>query len=84
MAFRRALAARPGNVEALIGLGRAAQAAGDQATAEAAFRRAIELEPSFAVYNQLGALVLRLRPLRARPRTCSVGRAERRPTATGR
>ena len=55
MAFRRALAARPGNVEALIGLGRAAQAAGDQAAAEAAFRRAIELEPSFAVFNQLGA-----------------------------
>ncbi len=55
MAFRRALSARPGNVEALIGLGRAAQAAGDQAAAEAAFRRAIELQPSFAVFNQLGA-----------------------------
>ena len=34
-AFRRALAARPGNVEALLGLGRAAEAAGDTAAAEA-------------------------------------------------
>ena len=34
---------------------RASQTAGDQAAAEAVFRRAIELEPSFAVFNQLGA-----------------------------
>jgi tetratricopeptide (TPR) repeat protein len=55
-AFRRALAGRPGNVDALLGLGRASEAAGDDAAAEAAFRRAIELQPSFAVYNQLAAL----------------------------
>jgi len=55
VAFRRALAARPGDVAALLGLGRAAEATGDQAAAEAAFRQAIELEPSFAVFNQLAA-----------------------------
>ena len=55
LAFRRGLAARPGNVEALLGLGRAAEASGDQAAAESAIRRAIELQPSFAVFNQLGA-----------------------------
>ncbi len=55
VAFGRALAARPGNVEALIGLGRAKQAEGDQAAAETAFRRAIELQPSFAVFNQLAS-----------------------------
>ncbi len=54
VAFRRALAARPGNVEAFIGLGRAAQAAGDPAASQAAFLRAMELQPSFAVFNQLG------------------------------
>jgi tetratricopeptide (TPR) repeat protein len=55
-AFRRALAARPGNVTALIGLGRSSELAGDPAGAEKAFHRAIELEPSFAVFNQLAAL----------------------------
>ena len=55
-AFRRALAARPGSVPALLGLGRADELAGDSAAAEKAFRRAIELEPSFAVFNQLAAL----------------------------
>ncbi len=55
-AFRRALAANPDKVDALLGLGRAAEAAGDDATAEDAFRRAIALQPSFAVFNQLGAL----------------------------
>jgi tetratricopeptide (TPR) repeat protein/TolB-like protein len=55
LAFRRALATRPGNVEALLGLGRAAEASGDHAAAEAALRRAVELQPSFAVFNQLGA-----------------------------
>jgi Flp pilus assembly protein TadD/TolB-like protein/predicted Ser/Thr protein kinase len=56
LAFRRALAARPGNVDALLGLGRASEDAGDDAAAEASFRRAIELQPSFAVFNQLAAL----------------------------
>ncbi len=55
-AFRRALAANPDKVDSLLGLGRAAEAAGDDATAEDAFRRAIALQPSFAVFNQLGAL----------------------------
>ncbi len=55
-AFRRALAASPDKVDALLGLGRAAEAAGDDRTAEDAFRRAAALQPSFAVFNQLGAL----------------------------
>jgi Flp pilus assembly protein TadD len=54
-AYRRALTARPGDVEALLGLGRAASSAGDPGTAEAAFQRAIELQPSFRVYNQLAS-----------------------------
>ncbi len=54
--FQRALAARPGDVRALLGLGRAAGAAGDTPAAEAALRRATELEPSFAAFNQLAAL----------------------------
>jgi Flp pilus assembly protein TadD/TolB-like protein len=49
--YRRALAARPGNVQALLGLGQAAASAGDQASAEAAFRQAMEVQPSWAVYN---------------------------------
>ena len=53
--YRRALTARPGDVEALLGLGRAASTSGDRATAERAFGRAIELEPSFRVYNQLAS-----------------------------
>ncbi len=55
-AFRRGLAASPDKVDALLGLGRAAEAAGDDRTAEDAFRRAAALQPSFAVFNQLGAL----------------------------
>ena len=55
-AFRRALAARPGDVTALLGLGRAMEAVGDGDAAEAIFRRVIELQPSFAVFNQLAAL----------------------------
>jgi Flp pilus assembly protein TadD/TolB-like protein len=55
-AFRRALAARPGDVQALLGLGRSSEFAGDPTAAEEAFRRAIELEPSFAVFNQLAVL----------------------------
>jgi len=53
--FRRALTARPGDVTALLGLGRSAAAIGDGAAADAALRRATELEPSFATFNQLGA-----------------------------
>jgi Flp pilus assembly protein TadD/TolB-like protein len=56
LAFRRALAQRPGSVDAQLGLGRALEAAGDGAGSEAAFRRAVALQPSFAVYNQLGGL----------------------------
>ena len=55
-AFRRAAAARPSDVEALLGMGRASELAGDHAAAETQFRRAIALQPSFAVFNQLGAL----------------------------
>jgi tetratricopeptide (TPR) repeat protein len=54
--FRRALEARPGDVGALLGLGRAEEAAGDAAAAEAALQRAVLLEPSFAAFNQLAAL----------------------------
>ena len=53
-AFRRALTTNPDKVEALLGLGRAAELLGDSAAAEDAFRRATALQPSFAVYNQLG------------------------------
>ena len=54
-AFRRALAARPGNADALVGLGRARESAGDFAGAEASYRKAIELQPfTFGPYNQLG------------------------------
>ncbi len=54
--FGRALSARPGNVSALLGLGRAEEAAGDAAAAESALQRAVSLEPSFAAFNQLAAL----------------------------
>ncbi len=54
--FHRALAANPDKVDALLGLGRALEQLGDQAAAEDAFRRAIAIQPSFAVYNQLGVL----------------------------
>jgi Flp pilus assembly protein TadD len=53
--FRRALAARPGDVQALLGLGQAADAAGDSAAAGAAFQRAVELQPSFGVFNQIAS-----------------------------
>ena len=54
-AYRRALSARPGDIQALLGLGRAAAAAGDEAAAEAAFKQAIELQPSWYVFNGLGS-----------------------------
>jgi serine/threonine-protein kinase len=54
-AFRRALAANPEDFQALLGLGRATEKAGDDSAAVAAFSRAIVLQPaSFAAYNQLG------------------------------
>ncbi|MDQ6892463.1 MAG: protein kinase [Acidobacteriota bacterium] len=55
-AFRRALAARPGDPEALLGLGDARESAGDFAGAEASYRKAIDLQPfAFGPYNRLGA-----------------------------
>jgi len=54
-AFRQALAARPGDVQALIGFGRASAKLGDTAGAEAVFRRATELQPSWYVFNSLAA-----------------------------
>ena len=55
-AFHRALAANADDFQALLGLGRANELAGDDAAAAAAYRRAIALQPSsFAAYNQLGA-----------------------------
>jgi Flp pilus assembly protein TadD len=42
-------------VEALIGLGRASAAIGDEAAAETSFKRAIELQPSWVVFNGLAA-----------------------------
>ena len=59
-AFRRALAARPGSIPALVGLGWVSEILGDSVSAEKAFRRAIELEPSFTVFNQLAALYFQL------------------------
>jgi Flp pilus assembly protein TadD/TolB-like protein len=54
-AFRRALAANPDDFQALLGLGRASEKAGDDPAAVASFSRAIVLQPSsFAAYNQLG------------------------------
>ena len=55
-AFGRALAASPDKVDALLGLGRASEALGDDRAAEVAFEKAAKLQPSFAVFNQLGAL----------------------------
>src|SRR6266508_1580112 len=53
--FRRALARNADDFQALLGLGEASERAGDDAAAEASYRRAIELQPSsFAAYNQLG------------------------------
>src|SRR5206468_8947617 len=54
-AYRRALSVRPGDVQALLGLGRAAAQAGDEPTAETAVRQATELQPSWAVFNGLAS-----------------------------
>ena len=53
--FRRALAAHPDRVEALLGLGKASSGSGDRIGAEAALKQAVALQPSFATENQLGA-----------------------------
>jgi serine/threonine-protein kinase len=54
-AFRHALATNADDFQALLGLGRANEIAGDDAGAVASYRRAIALQPSsFAAYNQLG------------------------------
>jgi Flp pilus assembly protein TadD/TolB-like protein len=54
-AYRRALAGRPGDVSALLGLGRVLQKTGDNAGAESAFRQAIDLQPSWMVFNQVAS-----------------------------
>ena len=46
-AFRHALSIRPDDYEASLGLARAYDASGDAAGAEAAYRRAIALQPSY-------------------------------------
>jgi tetratricopeptide (TPR) repeat protein len=57
VAFRKALRANPEAYEALLGLGRASERAGDDKAAEAALREAISLQPAaWAGYNQLGGL----------------------------
>jgi tetratricopeptide (TPR) repeat protein len=54
-AFRRALAAGPDRVDALLGVGHASEVAGDDVAAETALKRAAALQPSFSTFNQLGA-----------------------------
>ncbi len=54
-AFERALAAQPEHFEALLGLARARDAAGEAQLAEATYRRAIALRPrSWEGYSKLG------------------------------
>jgi len=53
--FGRAVAANPGQVEALSGLGQAQSRVGKRAEAEAALLRAAALQRTFATENQLGA-----------------------------
>ena len=81
-AFRRALAQRPDDFEALLGLGRANETDGDDAAAEEAFQRAIELQPSLAGYNQLGLPLQRTRPLSRSRRHVPARGARPRRTAT--
>ncbi len=83
-AYRRALSVRPGDVQALLGLGRAAAAAGDEATAETAFEQALELQPSWYVFNRPRLPLLRARPLRRSRRPVSARRPRPRRTAPGR
>jgi eukaryotic-like serine/threonine-protein kinase len=57
--FDRALAEQPSSVDALLGLADAYRMTGDP-KAEATYRRALELQPSYwAVYNQLGFFYFR-------------------------
>jgi eukaryotic-like serine/threonine-protein kinase len=52
--FERALAEQPSSIDALLGLADAQRATGSS-QAEATYRRALELQPSYwAVYNQFG------------------------------
>ena len=53
--FSRAVAANPGQVDALSGLGQAQTKLGDRAAAEATLIKAAALQPTFATQNQLGA-----------------------------
>ena len=56
VAFRRALALQPNNYDALLGLARAEDIAGNAAAAESTYRRAIALQPNYwAGYNKFGA-----------------------------
>ena len=53
-AYRRALSAQPNNFDAILGLARAYDAAGDGARAEETYRRAIDLQPAyFGGYSKL-------------------------------
>ncbi|HTD51899.1 MAG TPA: protein kinase, partial [Thermoanaerobaculia bacterium] len=53
-AFQQALAAQPNNFDALLGLARSYDAAGDAKRAEESYRRAIALQPSyFGGYSKL-------------------------------
>jgi eukaryotic-like serine/threonine-protein kinase len=57
--FERALAAQPSSIDALLGLADAYRATGNS-QAEATYRRALALQPSYwAVYNQLGFFYFR-------------------------
>ena len=53
-AYRRALSAQPNNFDAILGLARAYDAAGDATRAEETYRRAIDLQPAyFGGYSKL-------------------------------
>jgi Flp pilus assembly protein TadD/TolB-like protein/predicted Ser/Thr protein kinase len=53
--FERAVAANPGQIEALSGLGKAQSRIGRREEAEAALLKAVALQRTFATENQLGA-----------------------------
>jgi eukaryotic-like serine/threonine-protein kinase len=55
--FRAAVAIRPGSDEAYVKLGRALRATGDQDGAAAAFRKAFELSPNYAVVKDLARVL---------------------------
>jgi serine/threonine-protein kinase len=58
--FEQALAGQPSSIEAMLGLANAEYATGDSG-AEATYRRALALQPSYwAVYNQFGSYYYRL------------------------